>query len=147
MRSFSSKPAPIRCIETSYQKEVFHNTRDEMVVEGFLRGLQSESPASAWGQTKQPCQQPCLTFGSLLRFLWHSFIPLTITKPILVLPLSWTYSHLLPRHFSALSSWFSLACWCLPQVTHKCGLAVGYEIVLLWKADTKSSFQLSLNSI
>lgn len=74
----------------------------------------------------QPCWQPYLNFGSLLCFLWYSFIPLTITKPILVLPLSWIYSHLLPRHFSALSSWFLFGALTStpsdPQVQTGCGL-------------------------
>lgn len=47
----------------------------------------------------------------------HNFIPLIMTKRILVLILSWIYSHLLPKRFSALSSFFTCARWCLPQLT------------------------------
>lgn len=97
---------------------MFEQTQAHMCTEGFLQG--SWVPAA---QTAQSTALPCLkaSFVSCscgpARKFFPSFIPLTITKPILVFILSWIYSHLLPKCFPVLSSFSTRACWCLPQLT------------------------------
>jgi len=93
-------------------------------MEGFLQGPQSGSPGIAT-RTALTRVFPCLkaTYGPCScgpdGKLLDNFIPLTITKRILVFVLSRIYSQLLPKHFSALSSLFTYAHWCLPHLTPK----------------------------
>ena len=103
---------------------MFQYTQAHMCVEGFLQGSQSGSPVVAT-QTVLSRALPCLKASYVScscgpnRKLLHNFIPLTITKRILVFLLSRIYSLLLPKCFSALSSLFTCAHWCLPQLTPK----------------------------
>lgn len=101
---------------------MFQHTQAHTCMEGFLQGSQSGSPVVAT-QTVLSRALPCLKASNVscscgpTRKLLHNFIPFTITKCILVFILSRICSRLLPKRFSALSSLFACALWCLPQLT------------------------------
>lgn len=89
-------------------------------MEGFLQGSWLTAAQKAQS-TALPCLKAtfvCCSCGPT-RKLFPSYIPLTVTKPILVFILSWIYSYLLPKCFPVLSSFSTHACWCLPQLTPK----------------------------
>lgn len=97
---------------------MFEKTQAHMCMEGFLQGS-CVTAAQKAQSTALPCLEAsfvCCSCGPT-RKLFPSFIPLTVTKPVLVFTLSWICSHLLPKYFPVLSSFSTRACWCLPQLT------------------------------